>query len=410
LARHIHEAGEPLTLNELRTFVDERKPFAGKEPAWLGTLPALPSVPSERDPWGRPRPDMLGESRKAVKSGSRALEVLHDAANAEADLGLPLDMTLWAADDAGRNPVSDRLTDAGRLLAAEARVRTADRDAPGAITAIRSLLWLEDGCRNAPGAVPLLLRVAALNSACRSIVAAVPLITSGDAARLEARLSAASLDGDLLNSLVAERANIYAAFDESLSWSWKGLTLPDGRGAHLRFSTELVDAARAPWPEAFRRSADVREESLRWAMTAPFSSWFPRRLPALSQVEMMRMLFYAVGRSKAQVALTRLAIAAERRRRDLGVFPAAAGELTPRYLTELPQDPFTGKPLSYFLTASELLIYSVGSDRKNDGGQEGDNGWGDIVVRISAGETKPATTESGAGRTEGPDRTDGLDR
>ena len=46
--------------------------------------------------------------------------------------------------------------------------------------------------------------------------------------------------------------------------------------------------------------------------------------------------------------------------------PRRIEELTPKYLAEIPQDPFSGKPL--LLTASEtnIVIYSVGLNLKDD--------------------------------------------
>jgi len=53
-----------------------------------------------------------------------------------------------------------------------------------------------------------------------------------------------------------------------------------------------------------------------------------------------------------------------------GGLPEKLDELTPSLLAEVPEDPFTGAELEYRRTDKGYLIYSVGRDRKDDGGLE----------------------------------------
>ena len=52
-----------------------------------------------------------------------------------------------------------------------------------------------------------------------------------------------------------------------------------------------------------------------------------------------------------------------------GRYPENLEALRPEYLFEIPIDPFTGKPLVYKIENGELLIYSLGSNGKDDGGR-----------------------------------------
>ncbi len=54
--------------------------------------------------------------------------------------------------------------------------------------------------------------------------------------------------------------------------------------------------------------------------------------------------------------------------------PEMLADLVPDYLSEVPQDPFSGKPLVYRRDAKGYALYSVGSDRCDDGGQPGNYG------------------------------------
>lgn len=78
---------------------------------------------------------------------------------------------------------------------------------------------------------------------------------------------------------------------------------------------------------------------------------------------------WLVDRSDAKRTSLMAGIGLERYRRDHGVWPESLEQLLPKYLTELPIDPFTGKPVFYKIVDRHPLIYSVGADRDDDGGR-----------------------------------------
>jgi hypothetical protein len=63
-----------------------------------------------------------------------------------------------------------------------------------------------------------------------------------------------------------------------------------------------------------------------------------------------------------------VALAAERYRHAHGAWPATLALLTPEYLSEVPADPYDGLPLRYRRQDDHVVIYSVGPDRQDDGG------------------------------------------
>ena len=66
---------------------------------------------------------------------------------------------------------------------------------------------------------------------------------------------------------------------------------------------------------------------------------------------------------------------------DRGSEPSTLAALVPDYLPQLPADPFTGEPLKYLRRGSGHLIYSIGPDRKDDGGKLIESGRsGDVLV------------------------------
>ncbi len=66
---------------------------------------------------------------------------------------------------------------------------------------------------------------------------------------------------------------------------------------------------------------------------------------------------------------------------DHGAPPAQLGGLVPQYLSEVPDDPFSGRPLVYRTDSPGYVLYSVGQNRTDDDGRRGAS-WidGDMVL------------------------------
>jgi hypothetical protein len=76
----------------------------------------------------------------------------------------------------------------------------------------------------------------------------------------------------------------------------------------------------------------------------------------------------AYRRQQASLRCAVAAVAAERYRRDHGAWPATLDALTPDYLKPVPTDPYDGQPLRYKRLPDGAVVYSVGPDKKDDGG------------------------------------------
>ncbi|MFO0808114.1 MAG: hypothetical protein U0746_05790 [Gemmataceae bacterium] len=74
-------------------------------------------------------------------------------------------------------------------------------------------------------------------------------------------------------------------------------------------------------------------------------------------------------RSTALVRSARTALAAERFRRAQGRWPTAIDELVPAYLRSVPLDPFDLKPLKLAKKPDGIVIYSIGTDNTDNGGE-----------------------------------------
>jgi hypothetical protein len=74
------------------------------------------------------------------------------------------------------------------------------------------------------------------------------------------------------------------------------------------------------------------------------------------------------NRAHVQAAITILGLL--RHKKDKGFYPENLQELiTTGHLKELPMDPYSDKPLVYGNTDDTFLLYSIGPNFKDDGGQ-----------------------------------------
>lgn len=74
-------------------------------------------------------------------------------------------------------------------------------------------------------------------------------------------------------------------------------------------------------------------------------------------------------RLQAEADLDRLGAAIRLHRLDQGKLPTRLEELVPRYLPSVPIDPFSGRPMIYRIETNTFVLYSLGPDKRDDGGE-----------------------------------------
>ena len=96
----------------------------------------------------------------------------------------------------------------------------------------------------------------------------------------------------------------------------------------------------------------------------------------------LELLHEAAHRGGTMTGATDAAIACERYRRKHGKLPQSLEEVVPEFLPQVPTDPFDGEPLRYVVADDGYLVYSVGPDATDHGGQSDETGQPDLVFRI----------------------------
>ncbi|MDH5764320.1 MAG: hypothetical protein OEZ51_15245, partial [Nitrospinota bacterium] len=96
--------------------------------------------------------------------------------------------------------------------------------------------------------------------------------------------------------------------------------------------------------------------------------------------------FERVTHLQTQFLLGRLGLASAAYHSDHGKYPATLDVLAPKYITEIPIDPFSGEPLKMKTMDNGLILYGVGQDLKDDGGTAFDRGTeeGDIAFYLGS--------------------------
>lgn len=139
----------------------------------------------------------------------------------------------------------------------------------------------------------------------------------------------------------------------------------------LAVQQQVLDAAERPWPEKLSELARLAPHLAPEPPAAPKPGvdvrWFNDSFPWIYARE--------VAPAEARkLALTRAAgvvLAMARYRQEHGALPEGLDKLVPEYLSEVPQDPFTGRGLLYAADASRFVVYSAGDDATDDGGAVG---------------------------------------
>jgi hypothetical protein len=127
----------------------------------------------------------------------------------------------------------------------------------------------------------------------------------------------------------------------------------------LDYTTKLVEIADLP-PEA--RLKPLTQLAATAAQAQPGAAQMAKALPLLE-------IGTTCQKAQAMLRCAVTAVAVERYRLANGRWPDKLGDVTPRYLTAVPTDPYDGQPLRYARHKDVVVVYAVGPDGRDDGGK-----------------------------------------
>jgi hypothetical protein len=186
---------------------------------------------------------------------------------------------------------------------------------------------------------------------------------------------------------------------------WKALMKDSIRGERAMFMDVGLSLSPASLQEAFGRGKSWTERLFYWLLRPFVKRDISRALPKYLELETLALLPYYQTRNfwkpyqnflnglpwyaivskivipemestymkaatlEALILTSRVGLACRVYKSRTGAYPENLEALVPGLLTEVPVDPFTGKPLVYRREGEGFIVYSLGSNLKDDGGR-----------------------------------------
>ncbi len=147
--------------------------------------------------------------------------------------------------------------------------------------------------------------------------------------------------------------------NDALTWLVRPWVKNDVRKTLPRYS-ELEAQARLP----YFKGRDFFRDLIQRSQNRPWYSFVSKFI--LGNFE---STFLKEAQLEATLLAARTGLACRLYKSRTGRYPESLEELVPGILTEVPIDPFTGKPLVYRREGEGFIVYSLGSNQKDDGGR-----------------------------------------
>jgi hypothetical protein len=286
-------------------------------------------------------------------------------------------------------PYAQRNRQIANVLSYDALCRAADGDLDGAVASVRAGINCSRSIGDEPFFISLLVR-----SACRyyAVIRIERILGQGQPAEQALAALQHSLESDekeplFLVAARGERAMLdqfmqaissgdvpsdrilrYPAYyDVNLSWPDRlllasGVSVPGERAALLAFLDEAVEISKFPLEE---QQGLIEQLSARAAgLPVVAHSLVCPRQPFL----VLKRLAELHRRNRTFMRCALALVAVERHRQKHDRWPASLDELIPDFLSQIPLDPYDGKPLRYRRLVDGVMIYSLGPDGRDYGG------------------------------------------
>lgn len=395
----IRKSGQPVSAEDVEAFYEVPPDGLDCTKIWLAAVAPLDTaqfqssakdlpfvgegnepIPLPGEPWPQ-----LDEAEQFLANHARSLEGMHRAAR----LGGRARFATRFADGVGMLlPHVQQLRVGVRLLSLETAVH-GHRGRPNtAVDAVLAILAVARSLEQEPILVSQLVRMAVASVAYDRIqwLLSADILDDEQLARLDAALSADDYQQPFIRALIGERAIGLRTFADptALGKDYALLRFAPFPAAdeafYLEVMAELIAAAEKTGSS---RLEAVQQAELRIKQVAGTTGGRVRHPLTLLVLPSLTAFAESTSRREAQRDVTRLAIAIERFRQKHGQLPAKLDELVPEFISVLPDDPCNGKPLHYRISATEYLVYSVGTNGADDGGSDQPpERPADIVVRV----------------------------
>ena len=136
------------------------------------------------------------------------------------------------------------------------------------------------------------------------------------------------------------------------------INLPTDHAYSLKMLNQYIECSKLPTEqqlEAVKAIDRPKPNDVRYMMTSNL-------VPALDKCHEAGL------RTKGKLMAAAVGVACERYRQKFGQWPLTLDMIPKDILSEIPNDPYTGKPITYKRLPDGIKVYSVGPDLTDDGG------------------------------------------
>lgn len=173
----------------------------------------------------------------------------------------------------------------------------------------------------------------------------------------------------LKDNLMTFRLSPAPSFLDRINYAWKWLEVESAMRSLPLAQAEVLEGNNDAIAQVKMNPADyLRIDLSALPLYVPKSYKKAQHLLARQFVQSSFKLASAESSSLAEMRSLIVAIACERYRLANGVWPKSLAELQPSFIQELPLDPYTGKPLFFQVLPDGIVVYSVGINGIDDGG------------------------------------------
>ncbi|MBX7256654.1 MAG: hypothetical protein K1Y02_09860 [Candidatus Hydrogenedentes bacterium] len=354
------------------------KAFGAITPPATAAIPILPFVGDTEYPDDfAPIPDeLLVVMKEHLAKNEEAISLLHKAAS--------IPNCTFPVTDQSAGTMLFKIDDWPHvrsgidLLRLDAVVSAENRDAQRAIASIRAGIALARAYMKRPTTSDFIWGDTMLNSAVTPLNRVLYQLEEVDLTPLEEPLRESDYDGLLERALIGDLFNQVRARDyaptlfDGRAWSLEDATL----GERIRYNPLT---ARAEYVLGLSKIDQIQLLDFGLLLT---------HIASLPNAERKRELETAASRTplaplmiqtfstafdieyggKARIRILNTVLAIERYARATKQLPAGLHELVPGFTNAVPLDPFDELPLKYRLTDTGYVLYSVGRDMEDDGG------------------------------------------
>ena len=292
------------------------------------------------------------------------------------------------------------LRDLQHVLAVKAAVYAHDGLTVNAVRCVDLALRMTSAVETEPTIIAMLVRVSQINVACRGLrmVTREAALNPEQARAIYDVLASIDLNPHAILGIKGERGFGLLLFAQMrrqgitrnlclltsgsgdprpeawlLDGLWRAISYYDG-AAYLRFMGKQVDNAGVPY-----RELDIDRQNYETSIMPKYWAFTRAIAPVFDRVRATR----DKGMANAAIGQAAMALAAYKAR--FGSYPAVLANASNRLGWRIPDDPFSGKSLIYKRQGTGYLLYSIGSNLRDDGGAprtKNDETVGDLVWKL----------------------------